>query len=289
MPFSIGLTGSFGSGCTHLAKQFIEPLGYKYYSLSDILKDLYRETTGLEPNREVLQDFGNELRKRDGPDYLGKLLFEKICQDGKHTKIIIDSIRNPHEVNYLRRSLPDFYLIGVFASRDTRLNRSKDNPRYQDDPRIFDKDDERDKGEDFEYGQRVTDCFHNADIIIENEKYIYQNNQSYFIMKDKINDYINLIEGTEQRVPTEQEALMAIAYANSQRSNCLKRKVGAIIIDATGHIVGSGYNEVPSQNNPCKAEFGECYRSILRKKWAGKVKTIIQEESVQQKLITAFN
>ena len=120
MPFSIGLTGSFGSGCTYLAKQFIEPLGYRYYSLSDILKDLYRETTGSEPNREVLQDFGNELRKGHGPDYLGKLLFEKIGQDGKPTKIIIDSIRNPHEISCLRRTLPDFYLIGIFASRDTR-------------------------------------------------------------------------------------------------------------------------------------------------------------------------
>ncbi len=286
----IGLTGSFGSGCTFLAKTFLEPMGYKIYSLSQELKELYTAETGEQPERSSLQDFGNNLRKTKGADYLARLIIDKTKNqiDLSNSKIIIDSIRNPAEVNFLR-SLPEFFLFGIYANKDIRWNRVKNQPRYNMDQKIFDTDDERDKGEDFDYGQRVTDCFLNADIIVTNEQVIRNNNRDFDDMKQKLQEYIDLITGISKRVPTEQEALMAIAFANSQRSNCLKRKVGAVIIDSSGHILGSGYNEVPSYTKTCRDEYGECYRGTLRKSWASKVSSTISDSAQQEILIGFFN
>ena len=58
---------------------------------------------------------------------------------------------------------------------------------------------------------------------------------------------------------------MAMAYSNSLRSSCLKRKVGAVIIDSKGSVFSSGYNEVPFLERPCLSEYGDCYRSVSKK------------------------
>lgn len=290
----IGLTGSFGSGCSFLVEKFFLPQGYKLYSLSKKLKDLYSKETDISTNRTILQDFGNQLRKDNGPNYLAKLVIDDIKKDLKQnknsfSKVIIDSIRNPNEIAFFRQEYQNFFLFGIYANQEIRWGRVKNFPQYNQDRKIFDSDDDRDKGEDFDYGQKVTDCFLHADIIINNESQIYQDNLNYEFMRDKLNQLIDLTTGKYKRVPTEQEALMAIAFANSQRSNCLKRKVGAIIIDSKGHILGSGYNEVPSFMKPCKEEFGNCYRGMLRKKWADKVKNTVSDSPIQDNLIEYFN
>jgi len=56
---------------------------------------------------------------------------------------------------------------------------------------------------------------------------------------------------------------MAAAYILSQRSSCRKRKVGAVIADATGNIISSGYNEVPGEERPCTKRYNECHRAWL--------------------------
>ena len=42
----IGLTGAFGSGSSFLAKHFFEQKGYKRCSLSDALRERYKEENG---------------------------------------------------------------------------------------------------------------------------------------------------------------------------------------------------------------------------------------------------
>ena len=107
----IGFTGSFGSGCTHIAKRYIEPNGYKYISLSDILRQEYKSKNGStsEPNRQMLQDFGNQVRKENGPDFLARKAIELIKNEPDQEKWVIDSIRNPHEVKYFRLNF--IYLV----------------------------------------------------------------------------------------------------------------------------------------------------------------------------------
>lgn len=46
-PHIIGLTGSFGSGCTYIAEKVLSSKGYEHLSLSkDVLRPMFQEETG---------------------------------------------------------------------------------------------------------------------------------------------------------------------------------------------------------------------------------------------------
>ncbi len=263
----IGLTGAFGSGCTKIAETFICPMGYSYISLSQILREEYRRSNGElgeEAPRSVLQDFGDEQRRTKGNAYFAVKAIEQII-GMEEDLIIVDSIRNPHEVQELRRAFINFYLIGVFADSHIRWNRVKD--KYRNNSAEFEKDEKRDKGEnDKPYGQGVTECFLNSDLIISNNKEIIGENIAYREMSTKCGKYINLLNNPYSQLPNDDETLMSIAFANSQRSSCLKRRVGAIIVKS-GNIIGSGYNEVPSlpAQNTCNEKYNGCYRDKHRR------------------------
>lgn len=96
----IGMTGPFGSGCSYIAKEILKKKGYKYISLSAILKGEY----GKDKNstRTELQDFGNDLRAKQGADILAKKAYQKIS-NSKNEKWVVDSIRNTHEIEFLKK------------------------------------------------------------------------------------------------------------------------------------------------------------------------------------------
>ncbi|MBI2446995.1 MAG: AAA family ATPase, partial [Candidatus Omnitrophica bacterium] len=92
----IGLTGNNASGKTEAA-EYLRRKGYRYYSLSDILRE---EATrrGLDHSRKTLIELGNNLRKGHGAGVLAKMAKENL----KGRSIIIDSIRNPKEIEELK-------------------------------------------------------------------------------------------------------------------------------------------------------------------------------------------
>jgi len=60
---------------------------------------------------------------------------------------------------------------------------------------------------------------------------------------------------------------MNMAFSASHSSKCLKRHVGAIVVDKAGGVVGVGYNENPLGTSPCVEEVryqNRCYRDIIR-------------------------
>lgn len=266
----IGMVGPFGSGCTYIAQKILEEeYGYQYISLSNILREEYRqEHTDISPEddipRSVLQEFGDTLRETHGSSYLSRKAVEQIELIAKNcNSFVIDSIRNPEEVTYLKQKYVDFFVFGVFARSDIRWGRVQHN--YDGNQAIFQADEIRDKGEKFPHGQRVTDAFLTADAIILNEKPIVNKNDAYKTLKAKVDKYLGLFSGDcEDKTPTEIEAIMAMAYSNSLRSSCLKRKVGAAIVDDKGNVFSSGYNEVPFLEKPCLHLYGECYRTVSK-------------------------
>ena len=77
---------------------------------------------------------------------------------------------------------------------------------------------------------------------------------------------------------------MAMAYATSQRSSCMKRKVGAVIVDDLGNVISSGYNEVPTEERPCQQEYTRCYRGHVADKffeWLTKEVPGVQKKELQ--------
>lgn len=272
----IGMTGPFGSGCTYISREILEKMGYTYISLSDILREIEQDATGA--SRTALQDVGNRIRNEHGYDYLAQKAIEKI-NDSSDSKFVIDSIRNTHEIETLKREYSSFYLFAIWASSEIRWNRV--SSKYSGNQTLFEDDDKRDKDEKIENGQQITLCYQMADVVILNQDIIHsQDAESFRKLKLIVKKYVDLIEKTEKFVPTEQETLMTMAYANSLRSSCIQRKVGALIIDEYGNVFSSGYNEVPASERPCKMIYGKCYRKHLRELIDTDLGKAVQDETL---------
>ncbi len=278
----IGLTGAFGSGSSFLAEHFFEKKGYSRCSLSDALREKYKAEKGdEEPNRAMLQKFGNELREKD-PSILAFEIDKIISQDSE-SDFIIESIRNPAEIRYFREKHTEFILIGVFAEYDVRWARVKDV--YDGSKDSFDADERRDQGKsEPAYGQKISDCFFESDLILSNNEYInFDNpNEEYWNMSSKIEAYLKYLDEPIDSNPTLVETLMAAAYTSGRRSRCIKRKVGAVITNRYDQIISSGFNGVPRYLKECKSIKGTCYRDIERERIAKEIcKGLNQQENVE--------
>lgn len=271
----IGMTGPFGSGCSYIAKEILEKCGYEYISLSDILRSAICSN---DDTRSELQNKGNQLRSENGADFLANKAIN-IINSSQNNKFVIDSIRNTHEVEAFKKSFPEFYLFAIWANKDTRWGRV--SKKYNQNLHLFNQDDDRDKGEKVEHGQQITLCYQMADIIVLNEKNIVsQKNDDFKRLDSVVKKYLHLIEKEEPYEPTEMETLMSMAYANSMRSSCSQRKVGALIIDEYGNVFSSGYNEVPISELPCKNQYGMCYRKYIREEINSKICEVIKDSTM---------
>jgi len=268
----IGLTGSIGSGCTEIAREFLEKKNdFEYISLSTIIKEevekqFKEEGKERKPNVLDYQNYGNDLRKY-GLDAVAKKTFENKSELREcYKKLVIDSIRNCGEIYYLRDNFPNFYLLGVYADENIRWKRLEE--KYEGSSYLFKQAEKRDKGEVWEYGQQVSACMELADIIIINNDDIhkYQNLKTEFF--EKLEEfYLNLIKLPGIREPFEMEVYMNNAYTASLESRCVKRQVGATIVDTEKKIIISkGHNRIPDKLLlSCFDKFKNCYRDIKRK------------------------
>lgn len=264
----LGLTGSFGSGCTTLKKS-LEKLGFSSFSLSKYVKDEWEKKTGkkiAKAKRPELQDMGNELRKNYKVNYLARLAIKEAKSKAKGKDLVFDNIRNLGEVKHLRRVYQNFFLIAVDCSPKVRWDRIKEEYKrfgFSDDE--FEDDDKRDKYEEGkDYGQQVELCVDDADVLIDNDKTFPTKKVAISKLKSKIFGYVNLMNG-KFRPPTPFESYMSIAYSASLMSQCIKRRVGSVIVDEKNDaILAVGYNENPAPIKPCIHKYLHCYRDIYK-------------------------
>lgn len=254
----VGLTGSFGSGCTLVAKILEKEFDFKAFRLSDFIKKEARKRGVGDSNRWKLQDIGNELRKKRRRDFLVRKTLEKARKEGVKKPLVLDGIRNTGEIDSLR-NYSNFYLIAVDCSFDYRWERLKE--RYKGDKERFLKEDRRDKDEGIDHGQQVMKCVERADIIFSNEyDYPDEDERSHKLALELIR-YVKLIKERDTDIfPTPDEAIMTLASSYALCSSCLKRKVGAVICDKFGNVISIGYNEVPVGEKSCNDLYGMCFR-----------------------------
>ena len=160
----IGLTGANASGKGEAAS-YLKSKSFEYYSLSDILRE-EAKAREIEPSRENLIRLGNELREKNGPSVLADFVIKKIKDENNY---VIDSIRNPFEIEALRK-LRNFTLIGVDASVEIRFKRAVSRKRPGD-PETLKEFIEKEKMENIPSpsNQQLGTCLKMADTIIIND------------------------------------------------------------------------------------------------------------------------
>lgn len=162
----IGLTGTLGAGKGTVRDVLKRALKADCITLSSIIKG----RLGLLESRKDLQDAGNELRKRYGPH----ILVEWATQKMGNRVLILDGIRNPAEVLYLRERFGmGFFLLAIDAPPNVRFERLRKRAKPSDPStwQEFVEMDERDQGKDEPaWGQQTKACMQMADHLLLNDK-----------------------------------------------------------------------------------------------------------------------
>ena len=240
----IGLTGRNAAGKGEVAR-YLQRKSFYYYSLSDAIRDEIR-SRGDEPTRERLIIVGNELRQRYGSKILAERILEKI-EDDKH--YVIDSIRNPAEVDAFRAA-KHFKLIRIEALADIRFQRILSRQR-ESDPKTFEEfialENREAEGDDT--SQNLVKVELMADYSLANDGALDQ----LYPQIDRL--LVKLLKEVQR--PSWDEYIMDIAKVVASRSNCMKRKVAAIIV-RDKRVVSTGYNGTPRGTRNCNE--GGCPR-----------------------------
>ena len=159
----VGLTGKNAAGKGVAAKALTD-LGYRYLSLSDALR-LEAEKIGVSHSREDLIRLGQELRKREGP---GVLAARTVAAFEPAGLFVVDSIRNPAEIDILR-SAGEFYLLGIDAPIERRYQWAMQRGRNENAQTLdeFRKMEEREFSDDSR-GQQLNKCLERVDLLLDN-------------------------------------------------------------------------------------------------------------------------
>jgi dCMP deaminase len=228
----LGLSGLNGAGKGEVLR-FLEARSFYAYSLSDVIREDLR-ARGIEETRERMIEAGTALRAARGPGGLAQALVDRLAPDRNY---VVDSIRHPAEVEVLKSRTPSFRLVWVTADPRVRLERMRERGRAGDPTTLA----ELERLEGLELGgsnpsaQQLLAVRELADFTIENEG-------SLETLHSQVQAVLERSYFFER--PGWDEYFMAIARVVASRSNCVKRKVAAVITKDR-RIISTGYNGTP--------------------------------------------
>ena len=241
----IGVSGPNGAGKGEFVKYLAERSFYAL-SLSDVIREELARR-GLDETRERMIEVGRELRAQRGPGVLAAGLVEKLLPDRNY---VIDSIRHPAEVEVLQRHARDFQLVWVDAELAVRFERMRRRGRSGD-PQTLEQMRElegRELGSDDPVAQQLT-------AVRELAKFVVRNDAGFEELHASIQSVFK--ESLFFERPSWDEYFMSIARVVASRSNCVKRKVAAVVTRDL-RIISTGYNGTPRGTRNCNE--GGCPR-----------------------------
>ena len=241
----IGITGKNGSGKTVVC-EYLRSRGFVYRSLSDeIRKEI--KNRGLEINRDILIETGNELRNESGPSVLAERILANLDNDQNY---VIDSIRNPSEVGAFRKA-GSFTLLGLEADPEIRFQRSlqrgRENAAQTLERFLEEESQELDSADPAR--QQLNATLDMADLVVANNGTLEE-------LHRRLDQLLPPLMSRFER-PSWDEYFMSIAKVVAMRSNCIKRKVAAIIVKDK-RVISTGYNGTPRGARNCNE--GGCPR-----------------------------
>lgn len=241
----IGLTGKNGSGKGEVA-EFLKKCGYAYHSLSDEIR-VAMKAQSVDITRENMIVFANKMRSEKGPSYFAEKVLSKLDPDKNY---IVDSIRNPFEVESLRKR-DDFFLVCVDAESQIRFERLKSRNR-ESDPTTYEhfiKVEAKEAGSNDPSTQQLNRTIELADAQVENNTTVEE-------LHEQVRHVLRALAMNAKR-PDWDTYFMKISQVVALRSNCIKRKVAALIVK-DNRIISTGYNGTPRGIKNCNE--GGCPR-----------------------------
>ncbi len=139
----VGVAGMPGAGKATV-KEIVQKMGYPVVVMGDEIREEARRRK-MEPTPENLGVIMLKLREEDGPAVVAKRCIPKI-EKAKENVVIVDGIRSLHEVKEFKEHFPNFMLIAIYASPETRFQRLFKRKR-SDDPKGWETFMERDSRE----------------------------------------------------------------------------------------------------------------------------------------------
>jgi len=245
MSIIFGVSGLNGSGKGEVI-QYLEARSFYALSLSDVIRQRLAGE-GVEETRDRMIRAGHAIRSERGPGGLAEMVLEKVASDRNY---VIDSIRHPAEVEALRRRAGRFQLIWVDAPVEIRLERLKARGRPGDPETLQElrNQEDRELGSADPAAQQLLAVCELADVKLVNDSTVEA-------LHEKLQTLLE--ESIFFERPSWDEYFMSIARVVATRSNCVKRKVAAVIT-RDRRIISTGYNGTPRGVRNCNE--GGCPR-----------------------------
>jgi len=243
--------------------------------LPDIVASLRMELK--EKYSNIFQIIGNNIRSSGNPcqqtpsvDSMFDLpkrivrIIEIIRETDKKsqtpTRIVIDAIRNPMELVYLRDRYAQLYAVAITTEDSDRRDRlrslnitdekineidaieysSKHNP-YSSHSKLINQD--------------IAGCLQKSDIFINNpgdsEKSISDKKLKLKELYQQLIRYYSLALRPGLVTPRRDERCMQVAFTAKANSGCISRQVGAAVADSQHVIRAIGWNDVARGQTPC--------------------------------------
>jgi len=116
----VGVAGMPGAGKAVVAR-IAKEKGYAVVVMGDEIREETKRR-GLEPTPENVGRIMLRLREEEGPAVVAKKCIPKIVNTATDV-VLVDGIRSLHEVEEFKKNFPQFALLAVHSSPETRFGR----------------------------------------------------------------------------------------------------------------------------------------------------------------------
>ena len=158
----VGIAGMSGAGKATF-NEIAKRRGYAMVAMGDVIREETKRR-GLKPTPENVGRIMLQIREEEGPAVVAKRCISKI-DNAIGNIVLVDGIRSLHEVEEFKRHFPNFILIAIHSSPETRFQRLSRRKR-SDDPKGWETFLKRDRRE---LNVGLGDAIAMADCLIVNE------------------------------------------------------------------------------------------------------------------------
>ena len=124
----MGISGLPGSG-----KSLVSEIAIKRGAVIVSMGDIIREEA--KKRGESTKETAQKLREEFGQYIVSELTIKKVKklqEEDPESKIIVEGIRSPHEVDMFKENFEDFIILSIFANPSLRFERLKLRMREDD-------------------------------------------------------------------------------------------------------------------------------------------------------------